>query len=49
MNKKLALMLIFFTLFGFGYLHNSNTKENVDRGENIVIGEDVKIPEEFYN
>ena len=47
MNKKLALVLIFFILFGFGYLHISHNKEKLKTAENLVIGEDVNFPAEF--
>jgi len=49
MNKKLTLVLIFFIIFGFGYLHVSNNKEVLDKPENLVIGEDIKFPKEFDN
>ncbi len=49
MNKKFALVLIFFILFGFGYLHISNNTRNLDSEKSLVIGEDVKFPDEFDN
>ena len=45
MNKKIALVLILTITFGFTYLHINN----IDEEENLVIGEDIKFPNEFDN
>ena len=46
MNKKIALVLILTITFGFSYLYIDNS---IDKQENLVIGEDIKFPDEFDN
>ncbi len=48
MSKKITLVLILTILLGFSYLHINNAN-NMDNQENLVIGEDIKFPDEFDN